>query len=158
MQKLELIRALLGMPAEEWRFWAKVRVAGECWEWQGARFSNGYGAFTYRGRVCAAHRLALMFTTGEVLPDSVVVMHRCDNRRCVNPEHLSPGSHAENMKDMKAKGRTSKGGVVLSADERRQMRELSAAGVTYPELQARYGVSLRTVQRIIAEAEKGGVV
>jgi hypothetical protein len=89
------------------RFWTKVRKGDECWEWQGAR-SQGYGRFGLDGVAMGAHRLAWESTHGPV-PSGMSVLHRCDNRRCVRPDHLFLGSQLDNMRDAVAKGRTAAG-------------------------------------------------
>lgn len=79
-----------------------------CWEWQGARTSRGYGHFGVcidgKQRHFKAHRAAFLIFTGND-PSGLEVMHACDNTRCCNPDHLTLGTHAENMADMKRKGR-----------------------------------------------------
>ena len=77
------------------RFWGKVTVTGFCWEWNGA-LSYGYGSFRAGGRTGMAHRWAFTFLVGEI-PDGADLDHLCRNTRCVNPDHLDPVSHRENM-------------------------------------------------------------
>lgn len=89
------------------RFWEKVdRAEGDaCWEWQAGRFSNGYGQFMrVKHQMALAHRMAYELTNGPI-PEGLLVLHRCDNRPCVRPDHLWLGTHSENMRDMHAKGR-----------------------------------------------------
>lgn len=79
-----------------------------CIEWQANRFKNGYGSTRLYGKVTSAHRAAYFAAKGELLP-GLDVCHRCDNRLCVNPEHLFQASHLENMRDMIQKGRRRQG-------------------------------------------------
>jgi hypothetical protein len=76
----------------------------DCWEFQGCLLPNGYGKLGREGKTWLAHRYAYSQAVGPI-PDGLHVMHRCDNRRCVNPEHLFVGSRVDNMQDMIAKGR-----------------------------------------------------
>lgn len=88
------------------RFWSKVERTEGCWLWRGALNAAGYGAFSVyavRAGPIPAHRAAYAITHGAV-PHGRVVMHRCDNKQCVNPAHLEIGSQRKNARDARARG------------------------------------------------------
>lgn len=88
----------------ESRFWSKVKRGQECWEWQAALFKTGYGKFNLNGKTVKSHRLSWELANGEI-PSGLFVLHRCDNRLCVNPSHLFLGTNQDNTDDMWSKGR-----------------------------------------------------
>ncbi|KKM18075.1 hypothetical protein LCGC14_1669330 [marine sediment metagenome] len=91
------------------RFFDKVDRSGTgCQEWQAGKTKGGYGTFQLDGKTQYAHRVMWSCSFGDI-PDGLQVLHRCDNPSCVNPAHLFLGTHADNMKDMRDKGRHSKG-------------------------------------------------
>lgn len=78
-----------------------------CIEFKGCKDKDGYGRVSIKGKIVGAHRAAYCKQNGLTL-DSIkgfVVMHSCDNPSCVNPSHLSVGTHRDNFDDMVAKGR-----------------------------------------------------
>jgi hypothetical protein len=131
------------------RFWAKVDRRGpdECWPWTGDKTRAGYGLIRLNGRRAYAHRVSWELSEG-LIPFGFGVFHRCDNPPCVNPGHLFTGTHADNMRDMVAKGRR---GYAGSPGERHPAARLSAADVASireadasvrtRDLAARYGIS-----------------
>jgi hypothetical protein len=86
------------------RFWLKVDTSGECWEWQAARDSSGYGRFRAPKGAVFAHRFSHELHNGPIVGDGWV-LHSCDNPPCVNPAHLREGTVADNVRDMLQRGR-----------------------------------------------------
>lgn len=92
-------------------FWNRLGVGtvpDGCEPWTGCRSAAGYGIIQREGRTMRAHRVAWALAYGPI-PDGLNVLHRCDNPPCCNPTHLWLGTHADNMRDRGAKGRTASG-------------------------------------------------
>lgn len=85
------------------RFWDKVLLGDGCWEWQ-ASLRTGYGQFKYRGRMERAHRVSWLLLVGPV-PEGMWVLHHCDNRLCVRPDHLYLGTAKDNARDASVRKR-----------------------------------------------------
>lgn len=144
----------------EERFWPKVKVAGteECWEWQGALSETGYGLFRKGGRGTAtsnAHR-ALWEQLNGAVPRGLVVCHSCDNRRCVNSNHLWLGTHQENMDDMVHKrrhwvlrGNSSPTRVLTSVQVENIRQTYTTTTISQENLARQYGVNQSTISRIV---------
>lgn len=146
----------------EERFWAKVRVGttSECWPWQGSRHNRlPYGLFRVsrdpRDSPKPAHRISWQLANGPI-PAGMFVCHRCDNPPCVNPAHLFLGTPAENLADMRAKGRGPKPlrgengtKAKLREDDVRNIRRRVAAGEMQKSLADEYGVSKAAVNLIV---------
>lgn len=136
------------------RFDEKVQRGDGCWNWISAIGSRGYGIFWHgkARRSVMAHRFALEIALGHELPANRVVMHSCDNPRCVNPEHLSLGTVLDNALDAKGKGRLATGernggGKKLTEDQVRGIRARKAE-TSGPQEAISHGVSRYVVNAI----------
>lgn len=148
-------------PKELRRFWARVDKngpiirpeLGPCWVWTGATTRDGYGRLWFFDRDSQVHRVSYELHVGPV-PPGKLVRHRCDNRPCVRPEHLLPGTIADNNRDTVERGRTHRGERVHSAKLTQEqvfaIRVLFAAGeATRYELARRFNVTHRTICYVI---------
>lgn len=116
-----------------------VSEAG-CWEWRGAN-SNGYGEIMRRRQRLRVHRVAYELWCGEI-PAGMVIRHKCDNSRCVNPAHLETGTQADNIDDLVVRGRH--GRTKLTPD---QVRDIRASSASTRSLADKYGVGIIAIRR-----------
>jgi|SRR5882672_6025779 len=86
------------------KFLKKVNKTSSCWLWTGAIQSGGYGNFWYNSRIHKAHRVSYILFNG-LIPSDLCVLHKCDVRNCVNPDHLFLGTYSDNNQDCHNKGR-----------------------------------------------------
>lgn len=113
------------------RYWASVKKTETCWLWTGSLNANGYGVLAgptvdgKPGRQQRAHRVAIQLA-GVRVPRGAMVLHRCDVRHCVRPDHLFVGTHADNMRDMTQKGRQSRGDSHWTRTDRARARTVAA--------------------------------
>lgn len=123
-------------------FWERVDKADadECWLWTGAT-TKGYGRVWHDGRMQYAHRVAWERTKGRPVPSHLEVCHRCDTPLCCNPRHLFIGTHADNMRDMAAKGRAVNVGRKLDDDDCADIRRLRKLGTSALDIANAYGVT-----------------
>ena len=137
-------------------FWALIdKDAGTgCWVWRLSRNEHGYGQVRWRGQQHLAHRVAYSLAKGHI-PSGMFVCHHCDNRPCVNPDHLFAGTAADNSADMESKGRTGRsfGGAIrtckLDVPAVHEIRKLLRSGDrTMSSIGKQFGISGQNVSRI----------
>lgn len=140
------------------RFWAKVDKSGECWLWTARVDRSGYGRFRFSSsKVERAHRVAWRIENGPISAiggyHGACVIHLCDNRRCVRPEHLAIGSQGDNIRDMDSKRRRPLSkfalGVLTDIDVRLIRSTYAIGGVSQFGLGRLFGVSKNTVSNIV---------
>jgi hypothetical protein len=131
---------------------------GSCWLWTSSIHKSGYGLFFMPGKhrnaaKAKAHRVSYELFVGPI-PEGLDVLHRCDVRRCVNPDHLYPGTDADNMRDRDSRGRrppptgTKNGRAKLTEEAVREIKRALAAGETQTSLGRRYGVAQGQISNI----------
>jgi len=83
------------------RFWSRVNIKGinDCWKWLGTIASTGYGKICISSKQCLAHRISFQIDNPNICLDGTIIRHLCNNRLCVNPNHLKIGSQQDNMRD-----------------------------------------------------------
>jgi len=128
-----------------------VKPSG-CWEWKGATGPRGYGKLSYRGATVPAHRLSYEAYVGPI-PEGAYILHGCDNPPCMNPAHLQPGDHTENMEQMTDRNRSTTGetdGMAKLTDAQvAEIRERYAAGgISTRALGLEFGVSQQHVSAL----------
>lgn len=138
------------------RFLNNIIIVGPqtCWEWQGRVNQDGYGTLNFKGTVSLAHRLAWIIHSEEEIPHGKQVLHTCDNRKCMNPNHLYIGDHLKNMRDMVERGRggnqkgEKNGNCKLSEKDVVEIKSLLAKGKKRKEIASKYKIAAITVDRI----------
>lgn len=127
---------------------------GGCWIWRGRSGDGRYGAFCCEGKSVRAHRWIYEKVCGSI-PKGLVLRHKCDRPKCVNPAHLEPGTNAQNTQDAIERGRWSERQgekhplAVLGEDDVREIRRLACCGETQKKIAARYEISSQHVGKII---------
>lgn len=130
--------------ARDFKDWYEVKENG-CWFWVGAVNSSGYANKYFNGRMETAHRISFQLHKGPI-PDGLQVLHKCNTRRCVNPEHLFLGTQKENLLDMAKKGRTTS---CLTEEEVHEIKALRRSGKTLQAVGTTFGITKQTVHNIM---------
>lgn len=126
-----------------------------CHIWLGATAPTGYGRTWFRKKTITTHRVAYLLAHGEI-PDGMVVCHRCDVTSCCNPAHLFLGTQAENLLDMRRKGRANDPHgerhprSKLSDADAAAIRAAVAGGARMKDLARQYGIAECTISNLCA--------
>lgn len=81
-----------------------INIKNDCWEWNKSLTNTGYGKLIHEGKSLISHRVSFEVFKGEI-PEGLFVCHTCDNKKCINPDHLWAGTQKDNILDAKSKGR-----------------------------------------------------
>jgi len=138
-------------------FWRKVTIEDlfDCWQWTGSTtHKTGYGQMKWDGRLQVASMIAWQLAHG-VIPEGLLVLHKCDNRLCVNPNHLFLGTSQDNMDDMKRKGRSCDNNgernpaAKLKELQVGEIRKKYSQGIKQYKLGQEYGVTRQAIWQIV---------
>lgn len=117
----------------------------ECWEYTG--YYNAHRRtpyYSYQGRKVIPYRLVWELFKGEPIPEGKMILHKCDNRKCCNPRHMSVGDHQENIDDMKERERHG-----LPHHTVRAIRKVAESGMPHSAIAKQYGTSRRNITAIV---------
>lgn len=145
----------MSMPTKE-PWYAKYYIIDEngCWHWRGRINNLGYGDIYHNKKHYKAHRLFWELHKDEI-PEGIFVLHKCDVRDCVNPDHLFLGTQQDNVADMIAKGRKvalsgrQNGRAILSESDVIEIFQMLKDDLFTPlEIADMYGVSRSSIYYI----------
>jgi len=133
------------------RFLSKTKqLENGCWSWSGSFFSSGYAQFWQGKKARKASRVSWELFRGEI-PVGLYVLHRCDNKECVNPDHLHLGDHSQNMREASERGRHHSGprhyAFRRTEELTNKVRELRRSGWLIKNIRAHLGIGHGTYWR-----------
>lgn len=141
-------------------FWSRVDKSDGCWRFRAAA-EGDYGRLGIEGRTRLAHCVAWALVHGPI-PEGMSVLHHCDNRPCVRPDHLYVGTQGDNVRDAVERGRHVSGYGLrdhrgaghpmakTTESSVRSIRALAATGQSVPVLASRFGLSVGQTKDIIS--------
>lgn len=131
-----------------------IDKSGDCWLWTGGKDSDGYAIVRSGLSSRRVSRVIWMLAHGP-LENGIIVCHHCDNPACCRLEHLFCGTHGDNARDRKAKGRnnsqrgTDRYNAVLTPEKVRRIRELRQAGEELQAIADRMGVNKTSIWAVV---------
>lgn len=158
--KLKLLERMANSEVGQRKFWSRVQKGGsnKCWNWTMSFHDSGYGMFSFsagpsRQVSVRAHRISYFLKHGFLPKSPLVVCHSCDNRRCVNPQHLFAGTREMNNQDMVEKNRQAVGKKIFTAkldpEKVREIRRLSSQGWNNCEIAKSFRVKNCTIWNVV---------
>lgn len=141
----------------------RVDKSGDCWIWLGPLSESGYGKFNCLDgkRNWRAHRASWTIAYGPI-PDGMLVLHKCDNRRCVRPEHLFLGNNKDNTQDALQKGRLKdmgpwrhpcpgelNGRAKINLTDVQEIRDMANKGTLQRDISRKFGIGQTAVSKIV---------
>lgn len=124
----------------------------KCWEWTGNLTKKGYGQTRIKGITFSAHRLSWLLFHGGGLT-KLQVLHKCDNRKCINPTHLFLGTNADNLADRQKKGRQVRGErhprSRFTQNQVLGIRKMVSLGISVQKIADDYGVNNSTIYNMV---------
>ncbi|MEK6884344.1 MAG: HNH endonuclease signature motif containing protein [Nanoarchaeota archaeon] len=132
------------------------KVKSGCWIWKRSKTDVGYGHLTFDGIYYSAHRFSYIIYKGEI-PKGLFVLHKCDNRLCVNPKHLFVGNQSDNMKDCYIKNRHARISVLgqeawnskLKDKDVVKIKKLYKMGLIQKKIAEMFNVDRSLISRVI---------
>lgn len=149
----------------KYRFIAKMdhpKCKNGCIKYLGAISKSGYGVFMIDGKSYNAHRISYELFVGKI-PNGKSVLHKCDNRQCIAPQHLFLGTQADNVKDMKNKKRNScgigekHGHSKLTIIQVKEIKNFIKLGHKHSIIAKKFNISPQTIADIKAKRSWGYV-
>lgn len=122
---------------------------GHCWEWNGAKYTTGYGQLNDDVWGChTTHTWAYCHFNEEVIPEGLEVRHQCDNRICCNPSHLELGTRKQNVADMLERNKNNPCGRMFSKEQVIEIKALRASGMFYKDIAEKFDCNRRTIEKL----------